>query len=105
MAVTSTPFKKPMKAPNSSTPTRMATTGWNPALTISCAVSAPERAMIELTLRSMPPSRMAKNSPRPSRMVIELCSITLTRLPPVKKVVGRRIPNTTTMIARIVIVL
>ena len=38
-------------------------------------------------------------------MVIELCSITLTRLPPVKKVVGRRIPNTTTMIARIVIVL
>ena len=105
VAVTRKPFTMPMAAPNTSTPRKMASSGCSPTFTISCAVSAPESAMVELTLKSMPPKRMAKNSPRPSRMVMELCSIILTRLLPVRKLPGRRMPNTATIRARMVMVL
>ncbi len=105
VAVTRKPFTMPMAAPNTSTPRKMASRGCSPPFTISCAVSAPESAMVELTLKSMPPRRMAKNSPRPSRMVMELCSIILTRLLPVRKLLGRSAPNMAIMRARIVMVL
>ena len=66
--VTRMPFKTPIPSPNSTTPTRMANTGEKPKSTISFAVKAPDKAIIEEILKSMPPSKIAKNSPTPSRI-------------------------------------
>ena len=94
----SVPLRNPIRPP-ASTPSSSASPHGVP-WAISWAVITPLSAITEPTDRSIPASRMAKNSPRASRIVIAPWSVIRSRLSPVMKI-GSITLNTATMRARI----
>ena len=77
--LTKKPLIKPIAAPKPMVPTKTAIQGLIPK-DIILAVQTPVNAITEPTERSIPASKMAKNSPQPIKIVIELCSMILMKL-------------------------
>ncbi len=98
--LTRQPLIAPSAPPTSTPPISAARNGSIPA-NISLAVTIPESARIAPTERSIPATRIAKNSPMPISTVTELCTKIWVILLVVRKYSGDSEPKMATMIARI----
>ena len=98
--LTRQPLMAPSAPPTSTPPISAARNGSTPA-SISFAVTIPESARIAPTDRSIPATRIAKNSPMPIRTVTELWTKICVILLVVRKYSDDRVPKMATMMARI----